>query len=276
MLRDPNGVQALAVRHRPYWERVEPNLYLGCYKGPRGSTWLARKFIGNGKYRQARLGTWGDAPCAMDYRDALRALRIWASQVEQAPDEVRARHAPRRRDLYDLQPGRLDHIARQWAGERPDLDFWAMGFLLRVEYAHALHERRIAALAKNFGLQLGDLHVLLALRRNGTDGAIPPEDLHRDVLVSAGAITRRLNRLVSMRLIVRVARDGDPRLVPVRLTRKGKRLSDDALDRIHSTLRTLVECSGLSPEQLEDTDVCFRRLLAAMQLAQRNSSGEPA
>jgi len=96
------------------------------------------------------------------------------------------------RSTTQLQPHRLDAISQAWAQERPDVDFWLAGFFLRIEYAHMLHERRVQDVAKLMDTNVGDLHVLLALRRNGPDRAMRPTDLYRTLLVTSGAITKRL------------------------------------------------------------------------------------
>lgn len=253
---------------KPYWELVEPGVYLGYYKGARNSTWYGRKFVGNGKYRQSRLGLSLEAgrraPNALTYQQALEALANWHRSVLPSSQEPEAPGSNSERMLEGLRPSRVDRIAQSWAMERPDIDFWLAGFFLRIEYAHVLHERRMAGIAKEAGVSVGELHVLLALRRNGPENAMRPTDLFRDLLITSGAITKRLDSLKAANLIERVAAEEDRRSELVRLTAAGRRIADAAITRISTTLRKIVEVSGVSRTELESVDACFRRLIEKM------------
>src|SRR5690606_36219631 len=187
----------LPARAKPYWHISTPGVHLGYYKGGRGAAWYGRKFVGEGRYRQTKLGPSRDEDAAggLSFVEALEALVAWAS--DEAPINGAAAPAPREgrrqaeRAAKQLQPTRLDTISRAWAQVRPDVDFWLAGFFLRIEYAHYLHDRRVQEVAKQAGANVGDLHVLLALRRNGPGVAMRPTDLYRELLVTSGAITKR-------------------------------------------------------------------------------------
>jgi DNA-binding MarR family transcriptional regulator len=265
-LSTASGRAALPANAKPYWEQVQPGIYLGFYKGARTSTWYARRFVGDGKYRQVRLGPSRDSEhkgaTGLSYDDALQALSEWSARA--AVSAPKARHAAMVDTADPLEPSRLDKISAAWAAERPDIDFWLAGFFLRLEYAHVMHERRVAELSAEYGLNAGDLHVLLALRRNGTANAMRPTELFRELLVTSGAITKRLDRLAAGKLIERVAAADDRRSELVRLTAAGRKVADAAMSRISDTLAALVERSGLTKEQLRAADAVFRRLLSHM------------
>jgi DNA-binding MarR family transcriptional regulator len=161
-------------------------------------------------------------------------------------------------------PSRVDRISEAWATERPDIDFWLAGFFLRLEYAHVMHERRVSDIAAEAGVNVGDLHVLLALRRNGATHSMRPTDLFRDLLITSGAITKRLDRLKSANLIERVAATDDRRSELVRLTANGRRIADASMTRISANLTALVKASGVSTAQLRAADDCLRRLIERM------------
>ncbi|OVZ55079.1 MarR family transcriptional regulator [Pigmentiphaga sp. NML080357] len=262
---------ALRASAKPYWELVEPGVYLGYYKGARSSTWYGRKFVGNGKYKQTRLGRSHESgkpsPHSLTYEQALKALAAWHRGVlpaSQRPGAEGALHSASERRMGELRPSRLDRISESWAVERPDIDFWLAGFFLRIEYAHVLHEQRVGAIAKEAGVNVGELHVLLALRRNGSARAMRPTDLFRQLLITSGAITKRLDRLKGAGLIERVAAEDDRRSELVRLTAAGRRIADAAITRIGATLAKIVAASGVSREELESVDACFRKLIAKM------------
>lgn len=270
-LASPRARALLEANAKPYWELVEPGVYLGYYKGARSSTWYGRKFVGNGKYKQTRLGRSHEkgapSPRALTYEQALEALASWQREVMPATSAESGpgrRHAGAGAAMDGLKPSRLDRISEVWAAERPDIDFWLAGFFLRIEYAHVLHDRRVAVVAREAGVNVGELHVLLALRRNGAARAMRPTDLFRDLLITSGAITKRLDRLKAGGLIERVAAEDDRRSELVRLTAAGRRIADAAITRISTSLSKIVEASGVTRQELEVADSCFRRLITNM------------
>lgn len=266
---------ALQVRTKPYWQICAPGAHLGYYKGNRGGAWYGRKFMGEGKYRQTKLGPSleekGDRAHGLSYDAAVKKLLRWVAEEGVAEHEVPPRPVlPRRADerptrtTEQLQPNRLDAISQAWAQERPDVDFWLAGFFLRIEYAHMMHDRRVQDVAKHSGTNVGDLHVLLALRRYGPENAMRPTDLYRTLLVTSGAITKRLDSLRAQGLVERVAAEVDRRSELVKLTRRGQAIADDAMSRIATSLEAIVKASGVDRAELRRIDDGLRRLIAAM------------
>ncbi len=260
---------ALRPRAKPYWQVCVPGAHLGYYKGHRGSTWYGRRFVGDGKYKQEKLGPSRDGhdTTGLTFEAARQELLRWAAADGRAGSDLHATRseagrAARRVD--ELKPNRLDAISEAWAYTRPDVDFWLPGFFLRIEYAHYLHDRRVQEIAKQASTNVGDMHVLLALRRNGPDSAMRPTDLYRELLVTSGAITKRLDSLVTQRLVERVAAVDDRRSELVRLTKRGLAVADAAMSRIATSLEDIVRASGVSHAELKRVDDCFRRLIAAM------------
>jgi hypothetical protein len=89
-----------------------------------------------------------------------------------------------------LQP--VSDIEAAWLQQRPDLDMAMACTPLRTERVNQLQEMRVHALSKSVGLQTGELHVLLALRRSGKPYELRPTDLFRAL---PGAMTKRVARL---------------------------------------------------------------------------------
>ncbi|VTU30331.1 MarR family winged helix-turn-helix transcriptional regulator [Variovorax sp. RA8] len=274
-LSSPEARIALPPRAKPYWHIHSPRTHIGYYRGSRGGAWYGRVFIGDGKYRQTKLGP-GDAEgggAGLTFDSAVAALLEWAGAdpggaagaADAAPAARRpiGESAPRTK-VSQLQPKRLDAISQAWAQERPDIDFWLAGFFLRIEHAHYLHDRRVQEVAKQAGTSVGDLHVLLALRRHGTGGAMRPTDLYKELLVTSGAITKRLDSLRGQKLIERAAAADDRRSELVKLTRRGQAVADAAMTRIAQSLERIVKTSGVGRAELRHMDEALRRLIAAM------------
>ncbi len=117
-------------------------------------------------------------------------------------------------------------IVEQWTRERPDLDASPMlviGRLIRL--AHVLDGRLRPPFAAA-DLANGDFDVLAALRRTGAPFTARPVDLSRSLLVTTGAITKRLDRLEAQGYVERESADGDGRGKLVRLTPAGKETAD--------------------------------------------------
>ncbi len=122
-----------------------------------------------------------------------------------------------------------DHVADivdQWAVERPDLDTAPLQVVGRI---HWLADALDAELRPPFaaeGLGNGDFDVLAALRRAGKPYALRHRELTAAMLVTPGAVTKRVDRLVARGLVERGAHESDGRGQLVRLTRAGVRFVD--------------------------------------------------
>ena len=117
-------------------------------------------------------------------------------------------------------------LVEQWARERPDLDPSPLKVSARVmRVAHLLD----IALRPPFaaaGLGNGDFDVLTALRRAGAPYALRPVELSHQMLVTTGAVTKRVDRLAAQGYVDREATADDGRGTLVRLTPAGLDLVD--------------------------------------------------
>lgn len=119
-------------------------------------------------------------------------------------------------------------IAREWRERRPDLDASPLLVVGRIQRLWAVWDTALRAPFAAAGLQAGDFDVLAALRRSG--GPTTPGALARATLVTAGATTKRIDRLVAAGLVARweSARDGRQRLVAI--TPTGIDLADHLIE----------------------------------------------
>jgi len=154
-----------------------------------------------------------------------------------------------------------DDIEEAWLQQRPDLDMAMACTLLRLERVNQLHEMRVQELSKSAGLQTGELHVLLALRRSGKPYELRPTDLFRALLVTSGAMTKRVARLQEGGFILRVSANDDGRSELVRLTIKGLATADRAITEIARAVARVTEQSGLTKVEIAALDRALRKLL---------------
>ena len=108
-----------------------------------------------------------------------------------------------RRKIADLHSHARD-VAESIQRERPDLDpsdylYWI--YIMRLgRILDQVDDQRCRA---KFGISGADMRVLYALRRAGAPYSRRPTELFRSLLVTSGAITKQVDRLVKLKLVKR-------------------------------------------------------------------------
>lgn len=144
----------------------------------------------------------------------------------------------------------------QWRRERPDVDVSPQGVIGRLHrLAHALDEELRPVFA-SAGLGDGDFDVLAALRRAGAPYELGPGALAATTMVTSGAVTKRVDRLVSAGLVTRRVGDQDARSRVIALTPEGLSLIDRLIEEHMANEHRLV--AGL-------TDLERSRLAALLE-----------
>ncbi len=74
--------QRLAARPKPYWRVLEKGLHLGYRRSASGGAWIARRFVGEGRYSEAKIGAADDMQDAdgvavRSFSQAQDATRAW-------------------------------------------------------------------------------------------------------------------------------------------------------------------------------------------------------
>lgn len=123
----------------------------------------------------------------------------------------------------------VDELIAQWGRQRPAVDVTSMGVIGRISRLSRLLERQIEEVFATHGLQGGRFDVLAALVRAGEPYRLTPTQLYNSLLVSSGAITNRIDRLVDEGLVTRGSNASDRRSMPVQLTEAGRERLDAAL-----------------------------------------------
>jgi len=145
----------------------------------------------------------------------------------------------------------VDRILEQWAVERPDLDASPMGVLGRINRLAKELEGPLLRVFGRFGLDRGEFDVLASLLRAGKPYQLTPRALGESMMVTSGAVTKRVDRLERVGLLARKPEPRDRRVVLVRLTPKGIALVNEAVEEhIANEERLLTALSGKDREQL--------------------------
>ncbi|MEU5694564.1 MarR family transcriptional regulator [Actinosynnema sp. NPDC020468] len=135
----------------------------------------------------------------------------------------------------------VDLVLAQWRVERPDVDTSPMAVLGRVTRLSRLLERDLKDFLACHDVEVGEFDVLTTLRREGSGRGLTAGAFLTGSLVTAGAITNRIDRMRSKGLVERRPDPGDRRAVRIRLTPRGRDLVDDLLAAHMSRQAALLE-----------------------------------
>ena len=152
----------------------------------------------------------------------------------------------------------IDETVSSWGEQRPDLDFEAMRVALGINVVTAQYAEIYGNLVKSLGITLGEFDVLATLRRNGKRGVLTPKEIARVAMISPSGLTNRLTRLEKMGHIDRQMDPTDRRSSLVRLTAKGAKTADVAIERLSAEMNAVFH--GLNKRDLE----AFARVIEAL------------
>lgn len=123
----------------------------------------------------------------------------------------------------------VDTMLHQWTLERPELDTSALAVVVRVLMLQKTFLKLATSSLAELDLELWEYDVLSALRRQGKPYELAASELAKETAISTGAMTNRIDKLVSKKLLSREADHEDRRGINIRLTPKGVRVIDKAI-----------------------------------------------
>ena len=163
-------------------------------------------------------------------------------------------------------PDAVDRLVAQWRTERPDLDgegLDAMATIGRLGRLAAVAGPLVDRVFARHGLRTGEFDVLAALRRSGEPDVLTPSELARTLMLSAAAMTNRLDRLETAGHVDRRLDPDNRRSILVSLTGAGRELVDTVVTEHVDNERALL--AALPPDDRRALDDLLRRLLAGME-----------
>ncbi|NED94909.1 MarR family transcriptional regulator [Phytoactinopolyspora alkaliphila] len=125
----------------------------------------------------------------------------------------------------------VEAVLAQWSRERPDVDNTPMSVIARVMRLSRLLDRRLKDFLAGHGLEPGEFDVLTTLRRSGAPYSLSAREFRVASLVTSGAITNRVDRMMAKGLVDRTPDTHDRRSVQITLTPRGL----DLIDRLYSS-----------------------------------------
>lgn len=163
-------------------------------------------------------------------------------------------------------------IAESLKSARPDLD--------QTDYLYLLYAQRVGRIIDavhdehcrgTFKISSAEMRVLFALRRSGPSFALRPTELFRSLLVTSGAITKQVDRLILAGYVDRLPGPERSGGFLVHLTEKGKEVADDALTALADS--SVIPHTALTAEERETTMHLLEKILLNLesQLDKRNA-----
>jgi DNA-binding MarR family transcriptional regulator len=160
-------------------------------------------------------------------------------------------------------PDQIDERIARWLLEVPDLDAATEGIVDRIglidKYLRRTHDETL----EQFGLSWGEVKVMGSLRYGGPPYRSTPGKLARELDLSSGAMTTRLDKMEEAGMIRRLADPNDRRGVIVELTEHGR-------DLWQQTVAVQAEKEGtiaaaLSTREKDELNDLLRRLVHAFR-----------
>lgn len=173
-------------------------------------------------------------------------------------------------DVREKQTTAAD-LAASWRAIFPERDldgFFVQLFAVRLGMLFAQDQER--SCRDRFGLTASHLRVLAALFRQGPPYELRPGNLHRNLLISAGAVTKQVDRLIAEGLVERHVHPRSGREALVRLTKRGEQVVREAIDIRIADPVVGDALNALDPAERVALVSGLRRLAAALEFG-RNS-----
>lgn len=165
--------------------------------------------------------------------------------------------------MLEARGRNLQSLVRQWERERPDLDvtpFWFVGAIMQLAQKFENEFRDFGR--TQFGIGAGDLRILLALRRSGPPYAMRSTDLFESLLLSAGAVSKQVDRLTEQGYVDRIRAHGTQGQRLVALTEKGVHVTNTVQEVIATSFCDIAPVlSSLSAEKLRTLTTTLEKLL---------------
>ncbi|MET4432132.1 MarR family transcriptional regulator [Mycolicibacterium sp. 624] len=156
----------------------------------------------------------------------------------------------------------VDAIALAWLRERPQTPVDSIGIVTRLWHAAKLLGDDRARLLREAGADAATLDLLSTLRRSGPPYRLTTRELADAALITAGAITQRVDRAERQGLVTRSAQGEGSRRVDVELTDLGHATVERLVDAVLE--RELALLDGFPADEVEQLNSLLRQLLSAL------------
>ena len=167
----------------------------------------------------------------------------------------------------------VEDVMESWRRERPDLDLSV--FLLAIiamRLGRQVDDKYDRLCRERYNISGADMRVLFALRRAGKPYARRPTDLFRALLVTSGAMTKQVDRLVEMGFVVRDADQTDDNArVRIQLTAAGLRVVNQATELLSKHSPLAPGLTALNRTELATLERLLPKVLISLEEADEES-----
>ena len=124
----------------------------------------------------------------------------------------------------------VESLLSDWRAERSEIPMDSLRVFLPLRRALQMAEERRAVILRRHAITPAMFDLLVALRRAGHPYVQTPSELTRVLVLSAGGVSQRLDRLEQSGLVERTVNRDDRRVVYVRLTTAGLKALDALIE----------------------------------------------
>ncbi len=158
---------------------------------------------------------------------------------------------------------RVDPVLDDWSEEKPDLEIEALGIVLRIQVLEKSFADQVNLTLAELELESLEYDVLSALRRQGEPFQMSASEISEDLMLSPGALTNRIDRLISRDLVTRKEDPEDRRRVIISLTGGGITMVDKGAKARFDCAENAV--SALTERQRGQLDGLLKKLLVDVE-----------
>jgi DNA-binding MarR family transcriptional regulator len=163
----------------------------------------------------------------------------------------------------------VEDVIESWRRERPDLDL--SDFLLAIiamRLGRLVDDKYDRLCRERYKISGADMRVLFALRRAGKPYARRPTDLFRALLVTSGAITKQVDRLIQLGFVVRENEKSDDNArFRIQLTPTGLRVVNQASELLSKQSPIRPGLAALSRSELSSLERLLPKVLIGLEEA---------
>lgn len=165
----------------------------------------------------------------------------------------------------------VDRLLESWSRAAPGLDLSPVGVVLRLERIRKIMDVELEVTFAQYGLNGADFAALVTLRRLSRPGGVPQSLLMRELNLTSGTVSVRVERLCNRGLASRSADPKDHRNSLVEVTDAGRRLFDQVAPAHAATEYRLL--AALDAGQREELASLLRRLLVSFEGSTADDGG---
>lgn len=144
----------------------------------------------------------------------------------------------------------IRHHIGQWQHVRPDMDLSSVFFVMcALRLGKVIEEEFDRNCMERFELNGNDVRILLALRRAGAPYILRPTDIFKSLLITSGAVTKQVNRLLQRKMVERLADPAHAGGTLIQLNKRGLTVVDKVTDMLASDGRTHAALLTMPEEQ---------------------------